>query len=365
MFGLLNDPGGNRLDPQAYKNCRGRFYFFWNCIKTSGQPVLVALMAGPAAYSVEESSNEMLVHEVTRRLRQIFGAENVPYPKEVAVVRWLNDPFSYGTFSYVGPKTLPGDYDVMAKPVGRVHFSGEATCGTHPATVHGAYISGLRAAGEVLESFIGPIQVPEPLIPRKVKTEMPTTPIQTTPNGIKHKKGYVSVWEPIVPQTPPTSKEAVNAGAEEYEAKIIAAILAELGKRPVKADRMGVNPYLLYTTDHWYTVKAACDARKAAATGKAGAKAERDEIRAAIGEEWRLLPDDKKKPYIDKCELARRHNAEVADRIKVWDREAERVRREFVQRNPPPEGVSVSVKGSGGIEIATGRKGRKLSGYEE
>lgn len=169
MFGLLNAPIENELDPQSYKNCRGRFYFFWNCIKTSGLPVLIALMTGPAAYSVEESSNDELVKEATRRLRQIFGRENVPLPKEYYIVRWLKDPFSYGSYSYVARKTQTGDYDVMAKPVGRVFFAGEATCGTHPATVHGAYISGLRAAGEVLENMLGPIKVPDPLIPKKVR----------------------------------------------------------------------------------------------------------------------------------------------------------------------------------------------------
>lgn len=360
MFGLLNSPGNDELEPNAYKNCRGRFYFFWNCIKTSGRPVLVALMTGPAAYTAEESDTERLVNEATRRLRQIFGRENVPLPKEVTVVRWLNDPFSYGSYSYVGPKTQTGDYDVMAKAVGRIYFAGEATCGTHPATVHGAYISGLRAAGEVLESLLGPVQVPEPLIVRKVKAEVPPTP-----NGIKHKKGYVSIWEPINPPALQTATDPVNSEAEAYEAKVISAILTELGERPVKPVKMEVvNPYLLYSNDHWYDVKSTCDAKKAAATGRPDAKAERDEIRAAVGEKWRMLPEEMKKPYIDKAEQSRKSNTEINEKIKAWDRAAERIRREFIANNTPPKGVNVS-KGLSAIEVGSGRKGRKLSGYEE
>lgn len=360
MFGLLNSPGDGELEQNAYKNCRGRFYFFWNCIKTSGRPVLVALMTGPAAHTVEELSTEMLVDEATKRLRQIFGRENVPLPKEVTVVRWLSDPFSYGSYSYVGPKTQTGDYDVMAKAVGRIYFAGEATCGTHPATVHGAYISGLRAAGEVLESLLGPIRVPEPLIARKTKIEAPATP-----NGIKHKKGYVSIWEPINPPAAQTTTDTVNSEAEVYEAKIIGAILTELGERPVKPVKMEVvNPYLLYSNDHWYDIKKTCDAKKAAVTGRADAKAERDEIRAAVGERWRMLPEEMKKPYIEKAEQSRKSNAETNERSKAWDREAERIRREYIAINAPPEGVNVH-KGPSAIEVGSGRKGRKLSGYEE
>ena len=38
------------------------------------------------------------------------------------------------------------DYEHMARSVGNLYFAGEHTIGTHPATVHGAYLSGLRAA---------------------------------------------------------------------------------------------------------------------------------------------------------------------------------------------------------------------------
>jgi len=46
----------------------------------------------------------------------------------------------------------------LAEATGRLHFAGEATSSTAPATTHGAYESGRRAATELVDST-GPILV--------------------------------------------------------------------------------------------------------------------------------------------------------------------------------------------------------------
>ena len=59
MFGLLNEAEhAASVRPEDYSARRGRFYLFWNCIKTSGKPTLVALMAGDAAHYAEAASND-------------------------------------------------------------------------------------------------------------------------------------------------------------------------------------------------------------------------------------------------------------------------------------------------------------------
>ncbi|KAF2436517.1 hypothetical protein EJ08DRAFT_674409 [Tothia fuscella] len=379
IFGLLNKPEHDGLDQKAYASRRGRFYLFWNRIKTSGRPMLVALMAGTAAYSVEEEEDESLVKEVTERLAKVFAPTNIPKPSETIVTRWKRDPFARGSYSYVGPQTLVGDYDVMARPVGSIHFSGEATCGTHPATVHGAYLSGLRAASDVIESLLGPIEVPSPLVSRRSKADnppsqhsipsAPTIAVMPTFPATKRKRGYVDVWEPILPPPDPNASVNTQAEVEAYEARIIGAILVELGDRPIKPEKSGVNPYLLYQKDEWYNVKARCDAEEVTKANNATAKATRDQIRIVLGAQWRALPEGEKKPYIEKSQAARQSGsdamAEYNEAVKVWDQEASRIRREFLITDPPAHNVKEKLEGRTAIELGGGRKGRKMNGYGE
>jgi len=161
MFGLLNQSAvEDSLNPQDYASNRGLFYLFWNCVKTSGLPVLIGVLAGDAARLAESMDDQTLVVEATTRLAKMFKLPSRPLPTEAVVTRWRKDRFARGSYSYMSPTTVPGDYEAMAARTGNLHWAGEHTCGTHPATVHGAYLSGLRAASEVVEAMVGPIPPP-------------------------------------------------------------------------------------------------------------------------------------------------------------------------------------------------------------
>lgn len=356
MFGLLNEAEHEAsLRPEDYSARRGRFYLFWNCIKTSGKPTLVALMAGDAAHYAEATSNDQLVSEVTDRLDSMFAPNPVPLPTETIITRWSKDPFARGSYSYVGAKTQTGDYDVMARPLGPLHFAGEATCGTHPATVHGAYLSGLRAAAEVYETMTGPIEVPIPLVEKKIKLEH-----SATPTTADFKPGFAPAVMP-----PQTNKTARAQRDEDYEAAIIGAILEEIGERPIKPGRSGVNPFLLFTKDYWYIVKKECDEVRVAATGNAEAKASKQEVRIAIGLKWRTAGEDIKKPYQDQADNARENAtsnaASFKERVAHWDSEAARIRQEYIQKNPPPGGNEDLILNSRtAIELGAGKRLRRL-----
>ncbi|ROT37464.1 lysine-specific histone demethylase [Sodiomyces alkalinus F11] len=163
IFGVLRDaPNKHSLIQSEYASRRGRFFQWFNVSKMTGLPCLVALMAGNAGFDTEHESNDSLIEEATVLLRKIFG-RSVPYPVEAVVTRWASDRFARGSYSSSGPGMHIDDYDAMARPVGNLYFAGEHTCGTHPATVHGAYLSGLRAASEVWDALLGPIDVPTPL----------------------------------------------------------------------------------------------------------------------------------------------------------------------------------------------------------
>lgn len=65
---------------------------------------------------------------------------------QAVVTRWGADRMSYGSYSSVKVGSLGAeDYRTMAENVGGVvFFAGEATTDKYPATMHGAFLSGLR-----------------------------------------------------------------------------------------------------------------------------------------------------------------------------------------------------------------------------
>jgi lysine-specific histone demethylase 1 len=323
-------------------------------------------MAGASAHLVEVTDNDAIVSEVTSRLATIFAHRTVPHPREVVITRWRRDPFARGSYSFVAPVMLPDDYDTMARACGAVHFAGEATCGTHPATVHGAYISGLRAAAEVTDALLGPQAVPGdagcPLVP-------PRAAAAGAPAQRKRKRagGYIDVWEPV--DGPAVAGGAAVVGivggsaveererrAAEREGRLQAAIVAALGPRPTGPPRGRLNPYILYVSEHWDRCRAECDeARKngggGSGKGKGGVAGKGDvrhEVRTKLGAEWKALSEEGKRPYLDRCSEGRRRAEEAVAAyvvaVQEWDEKAAKVRAEFVDEGEEPQAMKTETE---------------------
>ena len=357
MFGLLSEPSyGKGVVQAGYEANRGKFYLFWNCVDTSGLPVLIGLMAGDAAHDAERTADDDIVQEVMSRLRRCFRSTPVPDPLETIVTRWRSDRFARGTYSFVAPAALPGDYDVMAQSVGNLYFAGEATCGTHPATVHGAYLSGLRAASEVLDSIVGPIKTANPLVPShsrgskpdfvdltasKTRSDLtsiapipqPPTPaeVQAAEPAIKKRK-----TDEVLPSgtfTRPAKAPTTTAEAA-WETALWNHIYSVLGYPPPKPSKNGINPFLLYQKDHWNEIRDECDLARQAATGKPNAKASRDEVRIRLGEKWRAEPDAGRLKYHEETSRNRKVNDDALKQWEVeakeWDRRTYEVKDEWI-----------------------------------
>lgn len=94
------------------------------------------------------------VGKVLEVLKGIFNPKGivVPDPLQAVCTRWGQDQFTYGSYSYVAIGSSGDDYDILAESVGdgRVFFAGEATNKQYPATMHGAFLSGMREAANML-----------------------------------------------------------------------------------------------------------------------------------------------------------------------------------------------------------------------
>ncbi|MEO0484401.1 MAG: FAD-dependent oxidoreductase [Pseudomonadota bacterium] len=79
-------------------------------------------------------------------------ATRITAPTAVSITRWRGDPFARGSYSYLAKGAQSAQRADLARAIGPLFFAGEATSSDHPATVHGALLSGLRAARELRAS---------------------------------------------------------------------------------------------------------------------------------------------------------------------------------------------------------------------
>jgi Flavin containing amine oxidoreductase len=83
----------------------------------------------------------------TKSNSQILHAmETVTFGLQAVCTRWGCDPMARGSYSSLCVGSAGGeDYDAVADCLGgRLFFAGEATTKKYPATMHGAFFTGLR-----------------------------------------------------------------------------------------------------------------------------------------------------------------------------------------------------------------------------
>ncbi|CEJ94988.1 hypothetical protein VHEMI10492 [[Torrubiella] hemipterigena] len=335
IFGVLRDAEKQgSLRQNEYGRNRGRFFQWFNVTNTTGLPCLIALMAGDAGFETETSSNDELVAEATSILRTVFGKE-VPHPVEAVVTHWGSDRFARGSYSSAAPNMQTDDYDIMARPIGNLFFAGEHTIGTHPATVHGAYLSGLRAASEVLDEVIGPIEIPTPLI-------LPKDSV------LLHKRKE-------------SAKDPIQARIDAYEAELWEYVRTRLGERPVRPSKVSGNAFLLFSKAKFDVAKRLCDENR-----QAGAKPMHNEVRAMTSRMWKDISPEERKPFEDQAaEQKQAYTTAIKKYVELsekWDLDAISLRASY--ENEHPFGIG-QVNGRSSRAAPKHRRGRTISYAED
>lgn len=113
-------------------------------------PILLGFNAAEQGRTMEQWSDRQIVASAMDTLKTIFGT-SIPQPVDYQITRWATDPFALGAYSYYAVGSTPRMRQVLAAPLEkRLFFAGEATHPDFFGTTHGAYLSGLRAAAEIL-----------------------------------------------------------------------------------------------------------------------------------------------------------------------------------------------------------------------
>lgn len=119
-------------------------------LRLTQQPILLGFTAGDYGRSLEAKSAVAIVDEALQTLKTLFGTR-LPQLLDYQLTRWASDPYAQGAYSYYAVGSQPALRDTLAAPLQRqLFFAGEATTRDYFATAHGAYLSGLRAAKEML-----------------------------------------------------------------------------------------------------------------------------------------------------------------------------------------------------------------------
>ena len=120
----------------------------WECMNYThtGKPVLLCFSMGKYAKYQESLPDSNITSDIMSVLRKTYG-KNIPNPLDVHFTKWASDKFSYGAYSYTSVGNTAETYNQISTPINDlIYFAGEHTDKDYPATIHGAYLSGLRAA---------------------------------------------------------------------------------------------------------------------------------------------------------------------------------------------------------------------------
>ncbi len=113
-------------------------------------PALLGFTAGAPALPLESQPDAQVQEQAYKAAKSFFDGD-LPKPSAFGRTAWGQDPFARGSYSSVRPGGSRADCDTLAKPLSsRLFLAGEHTHGEHQGTVHGALLSGQRAAAQVL-----------------------------------------------------------------------------------------------------------------------------------------------------------------------------------------------------------------------
>ena len=137
------------IDWHEYVGEQAGHWAEWVSFAKAGVPVMLGFNSGANARRIEAVTDADVVAEAMAVLREMFGA-GAPSPVAVQTSQWSRDPFALGSYSANTVGSNREDRVALAEPIAdRIFWAGEATEPDYHSTVHGAVLSGHRAAEAV------------------------------------------------------------------------------------------------------------------------------------------------------------------------------------------------------------------------
>lgn len=118
-------------------------------LRPFGWPLIECYYGGPYAAELETAGEATTADAMIGELTGLLGTSWRTRLRPLAVSRWSHEPFVQGAWSYA----LPGGRGArfrLAAAHDRIHFAGEAAAPLDIGTAHGAFATGVAAAGAAL-----------------------------------------------------------------------------------------------------------------------------------------------------------------------------------------------------------------------
>lgn len=111
--------------------------------------VLQFYLTGKKADFIVTQPLEVAKREVVEILHEVYPNAYIPEPEDILLSTWKIDPLNQGTYSNKPIGLDVATFKNLARPVGQLYFSGEATQPDYSGLLHGAYIAG-RDVGKAI-----------------------------------------------------------------------------------------------------------------------------------------------------------------------------------------------------------------------
>lgn len=132
---------------------KGKFNYFLNLKTFTNENTLMTFTFGDYSVKCENKSDAIIINEIMSHLRVIYG-EDIPMPINMLRTKWNSNPFTFGSYSFATNGSRSNQFKKLTKPIKKkVFFAGEHTSKEYRGTVHGAYLSGVRAAEQVINKL--------------------------------------------------------------------------------------------------------------------------------------------------------------------------------------------------------------------
>jgi len=124
-------------------------------VSVFGDPLVVVFIGGRFADWLERQGQDAAHDYALTQIAEVFGHGIKDHVTRSIVTAWRGDPWTHGSYTCALPGQAHQREELARDVEGRLFFAGEATITGPQATCHGAYLSGIRAVGEIAAALGG------------------------------------------------------------------------------------------------------------------------------------------------------------------------------------------------------------------